>query len=151
MTLCSAKLALPAPANNYVGPLVVSGNYENHLDAFNALWPLLPAEDTFPGFTHATSYGEPIIEEPDSPEPEFNKTMEMDIEDLCLDNDGDEIPTFALHSQKYMENSWNYWGEDDGGISKEMSKALIRLPPEATFIPLPKLKNVTRLRTEHQV
>jgi hypothetical protein len=32
-----------------------------------------------------------------------------------------------------------------------MSKALVAITPEAASIPTPKLKNVSRLRTEHQV
>ena len=33
----------------------------------------------------------------------------------------------------------------------DMSKALVALTAEAASIPVPKLKNVSRLRTEHQV
>jgi len=33
----------------------------------------------------------------------------------------------------------------------DMSKALVAITPEAASIPTPKLKNISRLRTEHQV
>jgi hypothetical protein len=33
----------------------------------------------------------------------------------------------------------------------DMSKALVAITPDAASIPTPKLKNVSRLRTEHQV
>lgn len=46
-----------------------------------------------------TTNCEPIIEEPATPEPETCNSLLGDIEDLCLDNDGeDEIPTIKLNS-----------------------------------------------------
>ncbi|KAM1956343.1 hypothetical protein ACFX16_025773 [Malus domestica] len=92
---------------------------------------------------------EPIIEEPAMPEQELTELSESEIEDFCYE-DPDEIPTIKLNMEEFTLTLQNYMQEkklQEG----DMSKALVALNPEATSILTPKLKNVSRLRTEHQV
>lgn len=84
----------------------------------------------------------PIIEEPTSPEPEYIELTERDIEDFSQD-DPDEILTINLSGKKFTAHQ----NLDEN----TMSRALVALTAEAAFIRMPKLKNVSRLRTEHQV
>lgn len=94
---------------------------------------------------------EPIIEEPATPEPEFIETSESAIEDY-FDEDPDEIPVIKLNLEEFTQNLQNFMQENNLDIQEgDMSKALVALAPEAASIPTPKLKNVSRLRTEHQV
>ncbi|RXI06547.1 hypothetical protein DVH24_025683 [Malus domestica] len=85
---------------------------------------------------------EPIIEEPASPEQD-------DIEDLFYE-DPDEIPTIKLNMEQFTSTLQNYMQEKMELQEGDMSKALVSLTSEAASIPTPKLKNVSRLRTEHQ-
>lgn len=97
-----------------------------------------------------TNNNEPIIEVPASPEPECDEIPESDIEDAFCE-DPDEIPTINLNIEDFAMNLQNYMQENKMEIHDgNMSKALVALNPEAS-IPTPKLKNVSRLRTEHQV
>ncbi|KAB2595028.1 transcriptional activator DEMETER-like [Pyrus ussuriensis x Pyrus communis] len=93
---------------------------------------------------------EPIIEEPASPEQEFTELSQSDIEDLFYE-DPDEIPTIKLNMEQFTSTLQNYMQEKMELQEGDMSKALVALTSEAAFIPTPKLKNVSRLRTEHQV
>ena len=108
---------------------------------------LAPEASTSTGNTVRTSNCEPIIEVPASPEPEPNEIItESDIEDAYYeDPDADEIPTIKLSMEEFRTTLQNFIPEED------MSRALVALNPEAARIPMPKLKNVSRLRTEHQV
>ncbi|XP_021743317.1 protein ROS1-like [Chenopodium quinoa] len=84
---------------------------------------------------------EPIVEVPASPEPEPEQEHTLcDIEDY---EDPDEIPTIKLNMKEFSRTLQNYM---DGN-----SNALVALTPEAASIPTPKLKNISRLRTEHHV
>lgn len=91
-----------------------------------------------------------IVEVPSTPEPEQIQELEVDIEDTLLEDDG-EIPTIDLNIEQLNQNLQNYMQRtieiEEGG----MSKALVVLTPEAASIPMPKLKNINRLRTEHRV
>ncbi|KAJ6381634.1 hypothetical protein OIU77_030334 [Salix suchowensis] len=93
---------------------------------------------------------EPIIEEPSSPEPVFTQVTENDMEDTFC-KDPDEIPTIKLNIEEFTQNLHNYMQENMELQEADMSKALVALTAEAASIPVPKLKNVSRLRTEHQV
>lgn len=93
---------------------------------------------------------EPIIEEPATPEHECTEISESDIED-SLYEDPDEIPIIKLNIEEFTVNLQNYMQEKMELQEADMSKALVALKPEAASIPTPKLKNVSRLRTEHQV
>ncbi|XWS66738.1 hypothetical protein CRYUN_Cryun05aG0226500 [Craigia yunnanensis] len=93
---------------------------------------------------------DPIIEEPASPEPECTQVAENDIEDMFYE-DPDEIPTIKLDMEEFTQNLQNYMQNNMELQEGDMSKALVALTAEAASIPMPKLKNVSRLRTEHQV
>jgi len=103
---------------------------------------------------HAVSGNhQPIIEEPPSPEPEPEnaETKEGVIEDFFCE-DPDEIPTINLNIEEFTQNLKNYIEANNLEIEDaDMSKALVAITPEAASIPTPKLKNISRLRTEHQV
>lgn len=93
---------------------------------------------------------EPIIEEPATPEEEHTEISERDIEDLFYE-DPDEIPTIKLNIEEFSMTLQNYMHNSMEIQEGEMSKALVALNQEAASIPTPKLKNINRLRTEHQV
>ncbi|CAL8167286.1 unnamed protein product [Prunus armeniaca] len=97
-----------------------------------------------------TNKCEPIIEEPATPEQEFTELSQSDIEDLFYE-DPDEIPTIKLNMEEFTATLQNYMQENMELQEGDMSKALVSLNREAASIPTPKLKNVSRLRTEHQV
>ncbi|OVA04643.1 HhH-GPD domain [Macleaya cordata] len=95
---------------------------------------------------------EPIIEVPASPETNRVDVTESDIEDAFLNEDPDEIPSINLNIEEFALNLQNYMQENNMELQgDDMSKALVALTPAAASIPMPKLKNVGRLRTEHQV
>lgn len=94
---------------------------------------------------------EPIIEEPATPEPEYLDTLESAIEDAFWMEDPDEIPVIKLNIKEFMQNVKNYMQEKGELQDVDMSKALVALTQEAASIPMPKVKNASRLRTEHQV
>ncbi|XP_060186829.1 transcriptional activator DEMETER [Lycium barbarum] len=97
--------------------------------------------------TLITSNCEPIIEEPKTPEP-LPELLESDIEDGFIE-DPDEIPMIELNMKEFTTNLETiFQGHNKEG---DLSKALVALNPDAASIPTPKLKNVSRLRTEHQV
>lgn len=93
---------------------------------------------------------QPIIEEPTTPEPECSQLELSDMEDAFID-DPCEIPTIKLNMEEFTLNLQNYMQQNMELQEGEMSKALVALHPEAASIPGPKLKNVSRLRTEHCV
>lgn len=95
---------------------------------------------------------EPIVEVPATPEPECSQIAENDIEDVVIyEENPDEIPTIKLNIEAFTQNLQNYMQQSMELQSGDLSKALVALNPEAAFIPVPKLKNISRLRTEHQV
>ncbi|KAJ9540307.1 hypothetical protein OSB04_026813 [Centaurea solstitialis] len=91
---------------------------------------------------------EPIIEEPTTPEPEAAELSISDIEDQYYE-DADEIPSIKLNMEEFTANLQNIM--QDSTEDDDMSKALVALNPNAASIPTPKLKDVSRLRTEHLV
>lgn len=113
---------------------------------------------------------EPIIEEPTTPEAECTQILERDIEDAfyvdsceaesnqILEKDIEdafyedpcEIPTIKLNIEEFTLNLQNYM-QGNMDLQEGMSKALVALTPEVASIPMPRLKNVSRLRTEHHV
>lgn len=77
--------------------------------------------------------------------PALNCIGETDIEDYCAS----DIPTITFDCQAFMENLLSYIDENDLSTKDtDLSKALVIATQEA---PLPKLKHIGRLRTEHQV
>ncbi|CAA7060914.1 unnamed protein product [Microthlaspi erraticum] len=89
---------------------------------------------------------EPIIEEPASPEPEYAQVSMADIEHAFYE-DPEEIPTIQLNLDEFTSNIKKIMELQDGNISN----ALVALTAEAASIPMPKLKNISQLRTEHRV
>ena len=111
---------------------------------------LLPANNLFQAASCETVTCEPIIEVPATPEQEFTEAWESDIEDSFYE-DPDEIPTIKISIEEMTTTIQNYMQGNMQIQEDDMSKALIALNPEAASTPTPKLKNVSRLRTEHQV
>ncbi|XP_077239673.1 DNA glycosylase/AP lyase ROS1-like [Tasmannia lanceolata] len=155
----SARLALPGPEEkSLVTSAVPISGKQGHRVFINPL-PLPPPE----GYPQAESRinkqpdtgmmgCEPIIEEPATPEPESIDISESAIEDAFWQEDPDEIPTIKLNFEEFTLNVQNYMQENNMELRDgDMSKALVALTPDAASIPMPKLKNVSRLRTEHQV
>lgn len=156
ITLCSARLALPAPEQRSI--ISTAGNVSlQNSSAIIGQLPLPLPEHT--GQTEETQQKQlevktdfnicqPIIEEPATPETECTQALENDIEDAFYE-DSCEIPTIKLNFEEFTLNLQNYM---QGNMElQEMSKALVALTPDAASIPTPKLKNVSRLRTEHCV
>lgn len=147
----SARLALPAPeGKSIVSSTAASVVHTNPTVVINPV-PLPCLEGYLPGKEEQdTSKCEPIIEVPATPEPQCIEAVESDIEDAFFE-DPDEIPTIKLNFEEFTVNLQNYMQENMELQEGDMSKALVALDPQAASIPTPKLKNISRLRTEHQV
>ncbi|KAM1299024.1 hypothetical protein ACFX2F_025763 [Malus domestica] len=145
-----ARLALPGPEEKRIVSSNVSIEAEINPTIPVTPMSLPPPEDSSLQIASTVIKGcEPIIEEPATPEQELTEPSESEIEDFFYE-DSDEIPTIKLNMEEFTLTLQNYMQEkklQEG----DMSKALVALNPEATSIPTPKLKNVSRLRTEHQV
>ncbi|ONK77095.1 uncharacterized protein A4U43_C02F3050 [Asparagus officinalis] len=154
----SSRLALPMPeetSSMSSSIVIASGRAHIPVSNQNSLLPQL--EDHIHSEVGiVTGICEPIVEEPATPEPiieeqesECFEPSEMDMEDF-FSNDTDEIPT--LHLVEEMKwNLKNYMQGNSMGLQDgELSRALVAITPETASLPLPKLKNVGRLRTEHQ-
>ncbi|KAL8154059.1 hypothetical protein V2J09_011819, partial [Rumex salicifolius] len=142
----SSRLALPGPEEKSV--VTTESPIETRRDpTIGGSLLLMPSlQDAKPEETTlANRTCEPIIEEPSSPEPESTEISEIvDIEEAFYE-DSDEIPTIRLNVEEFTQNLQIFMQEGD------MSKALVAFDPQAASIPTAKLKNVSRLRTEHQV
>ncbi|KAL8034901.1 hypothetical protein ABFX02_12G060900 [Erythranthe guttata] len=78
--------------------------------------------------------------------------VECDIEDFGLINHA--IPEIRIDEEKLRENVHKFINERNIPLEEEhgqMSKALMLRTLETSSIPMPKFKNRTHLRTEHQV
>ncbi|GAB2271637.1 hypothetical protein Dimus_006467 [Dionaea muscipula] len=146
----SARLALPGPEEKSIitSAVPVQPNQQPIINVNPVQLQLLedkpPREEVF-----EQKRWEPIVEEPTTPEPEIIEQSEIDIEDAFYD-DPDEIPTIKLSAED-ITSLTNYIKENLEIQEGDMSKSLVALNPEAAYIPAPKLKNISRLRTEHQV
>ncbi|GKV34270.1 hypothetical protein SLEP1_g42654 [Rubroshorea leprosula] len=146
----SARLALPGPEEkSIISPGAPIMAEPNHPGVFNPM-PLPPAENDSLRASSSNVNFEPIIEEPATPEPVHAEVSLSDIEDAFYE-DPDEIPTIKLNVEEFASNLQQYMEENMELQEGEISKALVALSPEAASIPTPKLKNVSRLRTEHHV
>ncbi|KAG9452915.1 hypothetical protein H6P81_005819 [Aristolochia fimbriata] len=149
----SARLALPGPEEkSLVTSAVPLCTDDGHKVIINQMpvpqIKMSPYSQVEPRVTRC----EPIIEEPASPEVESLDGPEIDIEDAFWEDDSDEIPIIKLNFEEFSQNVQNYMNENNMPLQEgDMSKALVALTPAAASIPVPKLKNVSRLRTEHQV
>ncbi|CAN6210248.1 unnamed protein product [Urochloa humidicola] len=164
----SARLALPAPAEKSLvtsgTPVAAEGGSHTHIN-FRTVGQNGSCNQTNISSTpisqlewnshtrHVLDKCHPIIEEPASPELEHEaaEIKEDVIEDAFID-DPEEIPTIKLNFTEFTQNLKNYMQANNIEIEDaDMSKALVAITPEVASIPTPKLKNVSRLRTEHQV
>ncbi|KAK6942660.1 Permuted single zf-CXXC unit [Dillenia turbinata] len=148
----SARLALPGPEERSIVSAAentepVSQDPPGIAHALTLL-PSQAEQKSEPNIGNGNS--EPIIEVPSTPEPKQTQMSELDIEDTYC-QDPDEIPTIKLNIEQFTQNIQNYMQENMELEETEMSKALVALTPEVASIPVPKLKNISRLRTEHQV
>ncbi|KAL4579013.1 hypothetical protein LXL04_015148 [Taraxacum kok-saghyz] len=147
----SARLALPGPEEKKIVPSVPNApeSKPNTIPPYMFTGPhimSLPPPENNNNNTQTQFNYEPIIEEPTTPEPEPAELSLSDIEDQYYDDDDDdEIPTIKLDMSEFTMNLQKMQE------SMDMSQALVALNPQAASIPTPKLKNVSRLRTEHQV
>ncbi|XP_031102989.1 protein ROS1A isoform X2 [Ipomoea triloba] len=156
----SARLALPAPEDKSIVPAFENKPAEqNTVDTINPLQLLLPQSNEQSVAQYGVNNSQPIIEEPATPEPiiEVPSTpvpdqipSEADIED-AYSEDPNEIPTINLNLIQLAQNVKMFVKNNMELNQVEMSKALVALTPEAASIPMPKLKNISRLRTEHNV
>ncbi|XP_057490540.1 DNA glycosylase/AP lyase ROS1-like [Actinidia eriantha] len=155
----SARLALPAPGEKSIVTAMDSKAANRTLvDVIKPLW--LPPPQANQEAQYQVNYCEPIVEVPESPEPfvdmpatpehEQPQVLERDIEDAIWE-DPEEIPTIKLNIEEFTQNLQNYMQRNMKLQEGDMSKALVALTPEVASIPTPKLKNVSQLRTEHQV
>lgn len=150
---CSARRALPGPANKGNASSTAS------LVAVNSTGPAITevsssffeTEQSL-GSEYQTKNCEPIIEEPASPEPVY---LELcgDIEDFVVEDDPNEIPTIRLGGRPFETNLERPCVEmKDMSLQDNLgSRALVVLAPQVATWPVPKLKQVSRLRTKHLV
>ncbi|XP_062198659.1 protein ROS1A-like isoform X2 [Phragmites australis] len=165
----SARLALPGPEEKSLvtssTPVAAEGCNHTYINfrtanqnegsnqTYMSSRPVSQLEWNSHARGHILDNGHPIIEEPASPELEPDATeIKVDaIEDAFID-DPEEIPAIKLNFTEFTQNLKNYMQANNIEIEDaDMSKALVAITPEAASIPTPKLKNASRLRTEHQV
>ncbi|PKA53936.1 Transcriptional activator DEMETER [Apostasia shenzhenica] len=147
----SARLALPAPEDKSIvcSTIPIASEISPAPSLVPGPIPQIGC-DSLSRQPNFLSNSEPIIEEPTTPEPGCVELLETAIEDAFYE-DPEEIPTIKLNLEKFTQNLQNYMQENMEIQDGDMSKALVALTPEAASIPMPKLKNISRLRTEHQV
>ncbi|XVF75708.1 hypothetical protein PTKIN_Ptkin13bG0208400 [Pterospermum kingtungense] len=146
----SARLALPGPEEKRITSTTTPMMPEiNPIKAINHM-PLPRTENTLIKVGDNNGNDGPIIEEPATPEPEHTEQPLSDIEDACYE-DPDEIPTIKLNIEEFTANVQQFMQAKMELQEGDLSKALVVLNPEAASIPTPKLKNVSKLRTEHYV
>ncbi|KAF5953974.1 hypothetical protein HYC85_006830 [Camellia sinensis] len=156
----SARLALPGPEEkSIVNATENKAANQNPVEVLKPLQLPLPQADRQLQAQYQIRNCEPIIEVPASPEPIVEvpttpepepQVPESDIEDAFFE-DPEEIPMIKLNFEEFTQNLQNYMRQNMELQEGDMSKALVSLTPEAASIPTPKLKNVSQLRTEHQV
>lgn len=151
----SARLALPAPEEKGIVTATqnTACNPGMKIDQQTLRLPE-PAESNTLSETKSRGKNcEPIVEEPSSPEPVCTQVSENDIGDIedMFGNDPDEIPTIKLNMEEFTQTLQNFMQNNMELQEGDVSKALVALTAEAASLPTTKLKNVSRLRTEHQV
>jgi endonuclease III len=149
----SARLALPAPEERSLTSATIPVPPESYPPVAIPMIELpLPLEKSLAsGAPSNRENCEPIIEEPASPGQECTEITESDIEDAYYNEDPDEIPTIKLNIEQFGMTLREHMERNMELQEGDMSKALVALHPTTTSIPTPKLKNISRLRTEHQV
>ncbi|KAL2525946.1 transcriptional activator DEMETER [Abeliophyllum distichum] len=147
----SARLALPGPEEKSIVASTAPAMANKNPSVMVKPMALPPVGDSSGRKTGLSMQNcEPIIEEPSTPEPSV-EVSESDIED-ALYEDPNEIPTIKLNIEQFTTNLQSFMQEQNMEMQESnLSKALVALSPELASIPTPKLKSVSRLRTEHQV
>ncbi|ERM99578.1 transcriptional activator DEMETER isoform X1 [Amborella trichopoda] len=147
----SARFALPGPQEKGIVDSINPFMYMNkHSSEIHPL-PLPPLEPMPIPQEYSNPICEPIIEMPPSPEPKRFETSDIDIEDTPWE-DTDEIPTINLNLKELSQNIQKCLEANNWDLGNpDMSQALVAITKEAASIPMPKLKNISKLRTEHQV
>ncbi|KAL0401773.1 UNVERIFIED_CONTAM: Transcriptional activator DEMETER [Sesamum latifolium] len=145
----SARLALPGPEGRQMTSSAFPYSARKSSEVIIKPIALPASEDNIERGTGLTRNSEPFIEEPTTPEPP-TEVSEKDIEDAFYE-DPDEIPVIKLNVEEFTTNLQSFMQEQMEVGEGDMSKALVALSPELASIPMPKLKHVSRLRTEHQV
>ncbi|MED6122721.1 hypothetical protein PIB30_042507 [Stylosanthes scabra] len=164
-TVSISQLRLPLLENANQGAEILQAEVSRQLESISAInvchpiieepnvyHPIIEEPNVYRPIIEEPNVCHPIIEEPKTPEPECSQVAIHDIEDaFWVDSDSCEIPTINLNIEEFTQNLQNYMQGNMELQEAEMSKALVALTPEAANIPMPKLKNVGRLRTEHCV
>lgn len=153
---CSARLALPGLEEKSI----VSATESKAASQIPVTKPLqlpLPQANRQLLVHSQINNCEPIVEMPASPEPTIEvpatpemEVLERDIEDAFYE-DPEEIPMIKLNIEEFTQNLQHYMQQNLELCEGDISNALVALTPEAASIPVPKLKYINRLRTEHQV
>ncbi|KAK1263639.1 Protein ROS1 [Acorus gramineus] len=151
-----AEFALPGlEEKSLVSSTVPFAAGQNHRSVPNPVEVLQIEGNPLPQERFAARNCEPIIEEPTTPEPEpecAEEISENDIEEAFWKEDQDEIPPINQNYEALKQNIQSIIESNNMDIENSgLSKALVALNPVAASIPMPKLKNVNRLRTEHLV
>ncbi|KAL8538774.1 hypothetical protein ACS0TY_000692 [Phlomoides rotata] len=145
----SARLALPAPQERHIVSSTAPVSANRSAAPIVKPMALLPSENNIELGKGSRRDCEPVIEEPTTPELPI-EVAETDIEDAFYE-DPDEIPVIKLDIQEFTTNLQSFMQEQMEMGGGDLSKALVALSPEFASIPIPKLKNISRLRTEHLV
>lgn len=139
----SARLALPGlPEKRIVTTTVPDKSFEGTAQVMNPTSVLHIDGNPCSGSRYQTKNYEPIIEEPQSPEPAYDESQLTDIEDL-YEYDSDDVPIIRLSSGRFTTTSQNCMDDNT-------TRALVPLHTKVASFPLRKLKHIERLRTEHQ-
>lgn len=149
MSMCSARLALPGPQERHIVTSFAPKSATNNSNMTIKPMPLPALEHTMENGVRSTRDCEPLIEEPTTPEQPV-EAEERDIEDAFYE-DPDEIPVIKLNIEAFTSNLQSFIQDQIQIGEGDMSKALVALNPAFASIPAPKLKQVSRLRTEHRV
>ncbi|KAF5744814.1 hypothetical protein HS088_TW07G00394 [Tripterygium wilfordii] len=172
----SSRLTLPGSSDNRVAAATMPVTVENPYMVFKPVSVSLIEANILSGSEHQPNLCIPIIEEPLDSDSELGessepaepldlvcdksprlaevcaKSLESDIEDLLKD-DQNEMPPIEMDMAVFKINVRNVVLQDCNMILEDddVSKALVALTPEAASIPTSKLRNASRLRTEHRV
>ncbi|GFY84537.1 demeter-like 1 [Actinidia rufa] len=147
----SARVALPGPQEkSMVSSMVPDATVQDSIFDITPATKSTP-ETTFSASIYQTKNCEPVIEYPSSPEPECTENLVRDIEDF-YDEVEDDIPIIRLDTASLEKRMREFIEINKIPLEVgSISQALVALTPEAASIPVPKLKEINRLRTVHYV
>lgn len=124
---CSAKQALSGAEEGWNVTSTLSTDVE--MRQVPSTYNSIPLNGS--GFVRSC---EPIVEEPATPEAEWNEVTESDMED-AFSKDPEDIPTINLNLQKFTQNECSYMHENMELQEYDLSKALVTLHPNVGSIP----------------